>query len=208
MTDPGPMPPAIRSSLDLAAWYLARAAADRVKLSAPKLHQLLYLAQALYAATQKGRKLIPATFLAGAEGPLEPTVADALRRGLGNVENCSLEKPLELMLTALWQQYGALPGVALSRMIASDGAWSASLAIAVEAEIPLAAMGGSYRAMLSRQPAAEPEKAAPAAAGKPSDLPPGAVPSGEPTPAIRMTMDGRTVTRWAPKRKIEPADKS
>ena len=68
-------PPAVRSALEVALWYQARAAEAGGSLSARKLQCLLYLSQALYAAAQSGRKLMPATFVAGPDGPTEPTLA-------------------------------------------------------------------------------------------------------------------------------------
>ena len=200
-----PPPPAIRSSLGLASWFLAKAAADRRRLTPAKLQQLLYLAQALFAATQSGRKLIPATFLAGADGPYEPTVADALARTIGDIEKQPQDKALEVMLAALWQQYGGLPAAALSRMIGGDGAWKAAFDQGLDSEIPVERMAEAYRAMLTRAaaPNAAPRPARAAAIEAAAEAKQVSRPPLEPTAAIRMTMDGRTVTRWAPKRRID-----
>ncbi len=58
------MVPAVRSTLDVALWLMARADSAGERLQPQKLQRLLYLSQAHYAGAHDGAKLMPAVFLA------------------------------------------------------------------------------------------------------------------------------------------------
>jgi|TARA_B100000029_G_scaffold295235_1_gene288570 uncharacterized phage-associated protein len=73
--------PAIRSTLDVAFWFQNRAESAGERLAPQKLQRLLYLSQAQYAAVNKGRKLMPATFIVTEYGPLEPTIYHVFENG-------------------------------------------------------------------------------------------------------------------------------
>ena len=73
-------PPAARTALDVAIWFLDRARTDDSHLPFQKLHRLLYLAQSLFAA-RTGGLLMPAIFLAEEVGPTRAeSAASAGRR--------------------------------------------------------------------------------------------------------------------------------
>jgi uncharacterized phage-associated protein len=177
-------PPALRSSLDAALWLLARADAARAPLSARKLQQLLYLAQALYAGRANGAKLMPATFLASEQGPIEPTVLVALDAGLSVMPKPMVSRSSAAVLEIVWREYGEQTTVQLGRLISADGLWRTTLDRAVNGEITAEAMRRAYA------------PARPAAPGMASTR-------SSTESLIRFTGDGRMVTKWAPKRRVE-----
>ena len=67
-------PTAVESCFEIACWFLDRALNDGEYLQPQKLQRLMYLAQAYFGVVQNGAKLMPATFIAAPDGPLEPTV--------------------------------------------------------------------------------------------------------------------------------------
>ena len=71
----------VRSPLDVAFWFLGRGDSGAAPLDAIALQNLLYLAQARWAAVSHGQKLMPATFLATDSGPIEPTIYHVFRNG-------------------------------------------------------------------------------------------------------------------------------
>jgi uncharacterized phage-associated protein len=190
--------PAARSGLDVALWFLIRASEERQQLSMPKLQLLLYFAQATYAGARDGRQLMPGIFLAGEDGPYEPNVAVALECGLANPPEPTMAADVEPLLRALWRQYGALPTAALHRVAANDGVWHATLERGVNAEIEFTAMRKAYGIKPPAEEATTRQKRdiAAKAASKPERL----------ETDLRFTGDGRLVTRWAPRRRIERED--
>lgn len=190
--------PATRSPLDVAFWLLERAVSERQAPDLRRLRLLLYLAQAHYAGERSGAKLMPATFVAETDGPIEPTVALVLESGLHDPWSPQLAEPVDEFLQRLWRRYGALPAVALQRLIGADRIWTAALAAGVGTEITVDAMQQAY---LDRPKTTRPIKkeAAPSAEERPQ-------PELEPNPDIRFTADGRAVTRWKPKRRIDKPD--
>ena len=192
-----PIKPATRSPLDVAFWLLERAVSDRQAPDLRRLRLLLYLAQAHYAGERSAAKLMPATFVAEADGPVEPTVALVLESGLQNPWSPELSNEVIEFLQRLWRRYGALPAVALQRLIGADRIWTAALSAGVGTEIAVDAMQQAY---LDRPKAARP----PEGDGPPVEERPR--PTNEPTPDVRFTADGRAVTRWMPKRRIDKPD--
>lgn len=175
--------PAVRSALDVALWFTARAEAASTPLGARKLQQLMYLAQAVYVGRSGGAKLMPATFLASEQGPVEPTVLVALNAGLAVTPQPMVSKAARAVLEIVWREYGAQSTVQLGRLIAADGLWRATLERGANSEIAAEAMRRAYA------PARPAERMAPKRA------------SSENT--VRFTADGRMVLKWAPKRRVE-----
>lgn len=189
--------PATRSPLDVAFWLLERAVSERQAPDLRRLRLLLYLAQAHYAGERSGAKLMPATFVADADGPIEPTVALALESGLQDPWPPELSDEVVEFLQRLWRRYGALPAVALRRLINADRIWAAALAAGTGTEITVDAMQQAY---LDRPKTIRPpETPSPPAEERPLS-------AKEPAPDLRFTADGRAVTRWTPKRRIDKPD--
>lgn len=95
------------SSFDVAFWMLDRALDDNEYLQPQKLHRLLYLAQAYFAVATRGRKLMPATFVADHQGPLEPTLYRAFENGRPNVETRKVPDDARQLLDSVWRKFGA-----------------------------------------------------------------------------------------------------
>ncbi len=121
------MVPATRSGIDVSFWLLERAASERIAMSLPKLRWLLYLAQAHYAIARDGAKLMPATFVVGEEGPLEPTLDLVFQAGLENPWSPALSETALGFLDGFWKRFGALPAVALHKLVLGDPSWKRAL---------------------------------------------------------------------------------
>ncbi|WP_341910399.1 hypothetical protein [Ferrovibrio terrae] len=246
------MVPATRSGIDVSFWLLERAATERITMSLPKLRWLLYLAQAHYAIAREGAKLMPATFLVGDDGPIEPTLDLVFQAGIENPWTPSLSETSEAFLEGFWKRFGVLPAVALHKLVVGDPAWRKAQENGPGSEISV----GLHRA--SPKPAAVRSVSHPATPGArrapapPVVLPPfeeavrakiaehaidaahpltravrtaqPAKPGQQPVPPktasvqeaaghlraappdsqeVRFTADGRSVTRWRPKRRVE-----
>lgn len=242
------MVPATRSGIDVSFWLLERAAAERITMSLPKLRWLLYLAQAHYAIAREGAKLMPATFLVGEDGPVEPTLDLVFQAGIENPWSPTLSETAEAFLDAFWKRFGILPAVALHKLVVGAPAWrkaqengpgseiavenhrSAKAAAprmtapmpmparreraperpvelppfeeAVQAKIAEHSLGGLGQHPLTKALRGQPVKTAPKtasvqeAAGHLRAAPPD-------SQEVRFTADGRSVTRWRPKRRVD-----
>ena len=183
------MVPACRTGLDVAFWLLERAMLDGAEFSLPRLRWLLYLAQSEFAEDYGGRKLMPATFLALDDGPLEPTIDRVLSSGLNTPWSPEIDDPARRFLDSFWNKRNMLPTPALQRLARADNAYQVAIKKAPRSEIDFA--GPVSRAL----PRLDPVAALP----PPPDKPP--IDGGD----VRFTGDGRAVTRWQPRRRIEPS---
>jgi hypothetical protein len=95
-----------------------------------------------------------------------------------------------------------MPTAALARIVGNDGVWQAALQRGAGSLIDAATLRQAYgakRAAAEKVSAKEgkaEKAAAPAAKAK-------APPAARPETDLRFTGDGRLVTRWAPRRRIE-----
>lgn len=232
------MVPATRSGLDVSFWLLERAAGERIAMSLPKLRWLLYLAQAHYAIAREGAKLMPATFLVGDEGPVEPTLDLVFQAGIENPWTPSFSETAEAFLDGFWKRFGALPAIALHKLVVGDPAWKKaqengpgseiqvehhrtakttakpglastgrraaelpSFEEEVRAKIAQHSGGGSHalvKAMRGQTVKSPPGRTASVAeaAGHLRAAPPD-------SQEVRFTADGRSVTRWRPRRRVD-----
>lgn len=252
------MVPATRSGIDVSFWLLEQAATERIAMSLPKLRWLLYLAQAHYAIARDGAKLMPATFLVGDDGPIEPTLDLVFQAGIENPWSPSLSETAEAFLEGFWKRFGALPAIALHKLVVGDPAWRRAQENGPGSEIAV----DHHRAAAPKPAAIGLAPVHPAASGTrrrppapPAVLPPfeeavrqkiaehaidaahpltravrtaqPARPSQQPgqqqqpktasvqeaaghlraappdSQEVRFTADGRSVTRWRPKRRVE-----
>ena len=191
------MPSAIRSALDAAAWFEARAGRDRVRLPPLKLQRLLYFAQAFFAARNKGRRLMPAVFVAGDLGPVEPNLYLILENGLPDLVEPPLAPEVEDCLEDIWRRFGAKEIEELDRLVETDGLYRPAFDKAKNSEITLERMAAAYRRLGRGGKAAAPK---PPAKKREAPPPVGTPPENQ---EVRFTADGRSVTRWAPKRRVD-----
>lgn len=117
------LPPATRTALDVAIWFLDRARSDDCHLPFQKLHRMLFLAQSLFAA-QTGGLLMPAIFLAEDSGPTEPNLHRLLADG--RPEEIMIETPtgkVREFLETVWTRYANMPVDRLNDLMAKNRAF-------------------------------------------------------------------------------------
>ncbi|MCW0231964.1 MAG: hypothetical protein OJJ21_00010 [Ferrovibrio sp.] len=252
------MVPATRSGIDVSFWLLEKAAAERITMSLPKLRWLLYLAQAHYAIAREGAKLMPTTFLVGDDGPIEPTLDLVFQAGIENPWTPSLSETAEGFLEGFWKRFGALPAIALHKLVVGDPAWRKAQENGPGSEIAVGIHRNSPKAVVNRTNTHPASSGARRPIAAPVDLPPfeeavrakiaehaidaahpltravrtaqparpgqpGQQPGQQPaaktasvqeaaghlraappdSQEVRFTADGRSVTRWRPKRRVE-----
>ncbi len=149
------MPTAVESTFDVVAWFQDRALDDNEYLQPQKLHRLLYLAQAYYAVANYGRKLMPATFVADEQGPVEPDIFRAFAAARPYIEPAPLPERVEHFLDSIWRRFGAHSAEHLSRHLCGHAPYAGALERGPRAEIPLSEMREFYGR------AADPARAAP-----------------------------------------------
>jgi hypothetical protein len=177
--------PATRSAFDIAFRLLELAFAANDALSPRKLRFLMYLAQTEFAARHDGEVLMPAVFVRAADGPEEPNVAAALAAGIARPWSPTLAPRVEDFLQSFWHRFGRLPTMALERLAASDPVKSAPPKPVRPPKAPVAT------------PAARPMELRHEPAGETPLRP---IPEGS---MLGFTADGRAVSRWRPKRRID-----
>jgi uncharacterized phage-associated protein len=182
-------PTAVDSSFEVAFWFLDRAVEDGEYLQPQKLQRLMYLAQAYFGVLQHGAKLMPATFIARDEGPIEPTIFKALARGRPQIDIKPIDEVPRHVLDSVWRQFGAHSIDYLDKLIKRHPPYADALAAGVGSEISLEAMIEFYGTQgTSRRPAAAAQDAP--SAGKVL------------RPKVMRNHSGKPVstTRWMPKR--------
>lgn len=176
--------PAVRSSLEVAIWFHDRADSANRKLDTVTLQQLLYLSQVEFAQSNNGRKLMPATFLATATGPLEPTIYHVFERGRPNVSAVFPRYEISDFLMDVWDKYATLPPADLTRIVTEDLHYRHAFDQGRNHEISVTAL----RVIEPEQPgkSREPEKQPPAA---PID-----------ENFVGISPSGKLATKWQPGR--------
>lgn len=166
------MTPMVRSTLDVALWFVERADSGGAELSSRKLQSLLYLAQAHFANANRGRRLMPAVFLAADAGPIEPTIYHIFQDGPPRVINTVPGARVEAFLGQVWTRYSQLSDEELGDEVTQDRHYQSAHALERMSEIRIAGPGRD------ENPVAAPP-----------------VRSAEPT---AMTPDGRKAAKWTP----------
>jgi uncharacterized phage-associated protein len=183
-------PTAVESCFEVACWFLDRAQDDGEYLQPQKLHRLMFLAQGYFGVLQSGAKLMPATFIAAADGPIEPTIFRAFARGRPVVELKPIDELPRHILDSIWRQFGAHSTDHLTKLIKRHPPYADALAIEAGSEIAFEAMVDFYGTQgLTRKQTAVVASDAPAA-GKVL------------RPKVMRNHSGKPVTahRWMPKR--------
>ncbi len=182
-------PTAVDSSFEVAFWFLDRAVEDGEYLQPQKLQRLMYLAQAYFGVLQQGAKLMPATFVARDEGPIEPTVFKAMARGRPAIDIKPVDEVPRHVLDSVWRQFGAHSIDYLDKIIKRHPPYADALAAGVGGEISLEAMIEFYGTQGASRRAGAAAQDAPSA-GKVL------------RPKVMRNHSGKPVstTRWMPKR--------
>ncbi|GLQ07090.1 hypothetical protein [Sneathiella chinensis] len=195
------MRPAIRSTFDVVSWLEIQGERTGNVIRPQSLMRLLYLAQALYAARHKGAKMMPATFLATRVGPIEPDLFIALEQGVRASDPIQPSAAVEAVLNEMWQACGARTVEELDLILDRDRAIEAALGRGRNSEVQIKEMVFAYAdgiPSLMGDPAVTkfPDGSTFNAGHSNLDAAP------NDAQEVRFTADGRSVTRWAPKRRV------
>ena len=185
--------PAVASGFEVAYWFLDRAQSDGEYLQPQKLQRLMFLAQAYYGVLQHGAKLMPATFVATHDGPIEPTLFKAFARGRPSVDLEPIDEVARHILDSIWRQFGAHSTDYLGKTIAKHAPFLDALSVGPGTEITFEAMIDFYGTQdLSRRKGGATKGAARDAPSADKVL----------RPKVMRNHSGKPVstTRWMPKR--------
>ena len=139
------MPADVNNAFDVAFFFADTALAENEYLQPQKLQGLLFIAQAYYSVAHKGRKLMPAMFVADERGPLEPNVYMAFSKGRPDLDaDLFLSVEVESFLDAIWRRFGHLGTEKITAMVKDTTAYKQARKHAHRAEIPLDAMRLSF----------------------------------------------------------------
>ncbi|OAN44811.1 hypothetical protein A6A04_08330 [Paramagnetospirillum marisnigri] len=153
------MPIAVKSSLDVVFWLTDQALNDREYIQPQKLHRLLYLSQAYFAVAYNGRKLMPATFVTDAFGPVEPTVFHTLAYGRPlMIEGNPLSDQVNHFLGGIWRRFGQYSPDQLTKKVAEHAPVAMAMAKGINEEIPFAEMVAYYTQEAAARSAKTPGK--------------------------------------------------
>lgn len=169
------------STFDVAVWLVARARADRVDLAPLKLQRLLFLAQAYFAGSTRGERLMPSHFIVGGAGPLEPNIARIRDLETGMIEVQELRKPVSDFLEGIWQAFGPLSQERLDQTVMSSAPVVKAMQQKRATEISVEAMAEFYGGGGTRPQTAEN--------------------GGERRATIPKFHQGKPVTKWIPGQK-------
>ena len=132
------MPAAVESVFDLAFWLCDRALNDNEYIQPIKLQYLLFLCQAYYAATNSGRKLVPAIFVAEEVGPIEPSLLKAWTNGRPKFESKPvISDDVVKFADEVWRRFGHHSAEHLARLLLKMPAYLSARRRGLRAEIRL-----------------------------------------------------------------------
>lgn len=194
------MPTAVESGFEAAFWFLERALSDGEHLQPQKLQRLLFLAQAYYGVAHSGLKLMPATFVAAEEGPIEPTLYRAFARGKPVIDLSPVEEQPRHLMDSVWRQFGALSTERLNKLIKRHPPYIEAFEAGPLCEISFSAMVAFYGDQgLVRRKSAEPSRFEATADGGGFDAP---SIDRVMRPKVARNHDGKPVSvkSWSPRR--------
>ncbi|MDA0998556.1 MAG: DUF4065 domain-containing protein [Proteobacteria bacterium] len=139
------MPADVNNAFDVAFWFADTALNENEYLQPQKLQRLLFIAQAYYAVMNKGRRLMPAVFVADEAGPVEPNVYMSFSKGRPDIEaELFLPNEVEDFLSGVWSKFGHLTIERLNKITKDTNAYRNALLRGPRAEIPLADMMSGF----------------------------------------------------------------
>ena len=100
------MTTAFRTVFDAVYRFYDHALNDNEYLQPQKLHRMLYLAQGYYGASQYGKLLMPAIFVADPMGPMEPNVYQVLENGRPDIGLHPAPEKAIHFVESVWRQFG------------------------------------------------------------------------------------------------------
>ena len=134
------MQPTVKSSFDVAIWFLDRARAEDSYLQPRKLQYMLFFAQGHYAGAWQGRRLMPSVFIIDEAGPLDPNLYRVFENGRPNVSENQMEEEVMVFLDAIWRRYKDDDPLKMGRLISRYGNGEESVEKRDGSEIPVSSM--------------------------------------------------------------------
>ena len=139
------MPADLSNAFDVAFFFADTALAENEYLQPQKLQGLMFLAQAYYAVAFKGRKLMPAVFVADERGPVEPNIYMAFSKGRPDIDaELFLPHEVESFLDAIWRRFGQMDTEKIMSMSKDTSAFKHAKNRGNRAEIDIADMRLSF----------------------------------------------------------------
>lgn len=161
------MPTAVSSSFDVAYWFKNRAEREGIILSVMKLQRLLFLAQAYFAGSTRGERLMPSMFLVTEQGPVEPNLLRVMDAGLQNIESVEPRRAVVDFLDGIWETFGRQSQERLDEMVFSSPPVQQAMQEGRNTEVSTVAMYNHFSAdrrsgnILNKMPRQEPKVQAP-----------------------------------------------
>lgn len=132
------MPSAVDSAFDVAFWFVDTAQNNHEYLQPQKLQRLLFIAQAYHLVAFKGKKLMPAVFVADDLGPVEPNIFAAFSKGRPDVDvNLFIGPETEEFLDSIWRRFGHHSTEKLTRVLKESEAYQRARKRGRRAEISI-----------------------------------------------------------------------
>jgi uncharacterized phage-associated protein len=101
------MPAAAKSAFDIAFNFADKALDKNEYLQPQKLQRLMFLAQCAYTVRHRGRRLMPAVFVADELGPIEPNIYLAFSKGRPDIDvDPWLPEDAQAVLDDVWNRFG------------------------------------------------------------------------------------------------------
>ena len=139
------MPAEVNNAFDIAFFFTDTALAENEHLQPQKLQGLLFLSQAYFSVAFKGRKLMPAVFVADERGPLEPNVFTAFSKGRPEIDtDLFLHAEVESFLDAIWRRFGHMSTEKIIKMTKDTSAYKKAKNRGHRAEISLSEIRVSF----------------------------------------------------------------
>ena len=190
-------PPAVDSCFEVAFWLLDRALDDGEYLQPQKMHRIMFLCFAYFAAAHHGRKLMPATFVASADGPLEPNIYKAFENDRPFLNIKPLKDEALEVCDSVWRRFGHHSVEKLNKALKSHPPYEAAFNEGPKSEITFDAILAFYGDAFGDGEV------------RPSDAP--AV-ENVLRPKVMRSQDGKpvSVTKWSVKKLdgVKPANRS
>lgn len=113
-------------------------------LQPQKLHRLMFLAQAYYAAAFGGRRLLPGVFLADVMGPIEPNVYRVFQNDRPWLGKTDISDQVTQLFESIWRKFGSHSAEHLTKMIRRHPPYADAFAQAPRSVITEDAMAAFY----------------------------------------------------------------
>ncbi len=134
----------VESTFDVVNWLFDHALNDNEYLQPAKMQRLLFLAQAYWGVANHGQMLMPAVFVAGDLGPVEPNVDRVFESGRPYLETRALSRNTVHFLESLWRRFGHHSAEHLTRVLANHPPVRDALAKGKGTVIPFEAIQKFY----------------------------------------------------------------